>query len=148
MNAPARDVLLMRHAHAEWPLYTGRDFDRPLTPRGLEDARAAGEALHAAGHAPDHVIVSPARRTTQTAQAVAAALALPASRIEFVPALYNASANELLAALHDHLQRHRFVMLVAHNPGISDLARELASGSRGRAFAPADWRLFTLPPPP
>jgi phosphohistidine phosphatase len=136
--------ILVRHAHAEWPAYTGRDFDRPLTGRGLQEARISARAIAAAGLRPAQVLASPARRTMQTAEILASELQLPGKDLVFVDALYNATADLLLAELQRASHLHGLVMLVAHNPGISELGRRLAGDPAARAFAPAEWR--QLPP--
>jgi len=147
VKRPAGHVLLMRHAHAEWPGYSGEDFDRPLTPRGLADAAAAASAMRTAGKIPDSLLVSPARRTRQTAEIVARELGLPAAALQFSEALYNAPP----AVLAHELKRAGtggLVLLVAHNPGISGLAQKL-SGDPGRPpFSPAGWGSFTSPADP
>ena len=139
-----RQAILVRHANAEWPHYTGRDFDRPLTPRGLEDAHAAAAAIRDAALRPTRVLSSPARRTLQTATIIAQALEL-AQPIVCVDALYNASADTLQAELTAAAHEAHLVVLVAHNPGISSLARQLAQDPRAAPFTPAEWRCLTLP---
>ena len=37
-----RQLILLRHAHAEQASTGQADFDRPLSPRGLAEAEAAG----------------------------------------------------------------------------------------------------------
>jgi len=133
-----REVILVRHAHADWPDYTGRDFDRPLTPQGLNDAQASAAAIRAAALRPELLIASPARRTAQTAEVIAAALALPASAVTFVEALYNAAPDVLDAELRRAFRSSPHVILVAHNPGISELARSL-SNTVLAPFRPAQW---------
>ena len=71
MNLPGGQVLLMRHAQAESHSHGTQDFDRPLTAQGLADSAAAAREMRAAGHVPSRIIASPARRTRQTAEAVA-----------------------------------------------------------------------------
>lgn len=142
----AREVLLLRHAHAEWPGYSGRDCDRPLTPNGERDAAAAARAIRAAGHRPTLILASPARRTRQTAEALAAALGLGSASIIYVDALYNASDAALEEALRNHCAKATHVVLIAHNPGISVLARRLCGDSTLRSFEPGDWLNVRLPP--
>lgn len=143
---PARTVLLVRHAHAQSPGFTGTDFDRPLTPGGEQQAALAAAAMRAAGHVPALILASPARRTLQTAQIMARELAVPASAVQVVESLYNAPADTLAAELHRATARTTgLVAIVAHNPGISELARELAPGAT--SFAPAHWRLVNLRQP-
>ncbi len=139
MSLRAREVILVRHAHADWPTYTGRDFDRPLTPQGLQDAQASAAAIRAAAQLPVVLLASPARRTTQTAEIIAAALALPASAITFVESLYNSSAAVLDAELRRAFRDNPRVVLVGHNPGISELARALTRNASMAPFGPAQW---------
>jgi phosphohistidine phosphatase SixA len=134
----------MRHAHAESPGYGGEDFDRPLSAQGLADSAAAAREMRAAGLVPSRIIASPARRTRQTAETVAGELGLPDSALQFVDALYNAS----IATLWSELQRASgdgLLLLVAHNPGISALARQLSRDTGRQPFAPAGWGRFPAP---
>jgi phosphohistidine phosphatase len=116
-------LILLRHAKAERSAPSGRDFDRPLSPRGLNDAARVGRALAAAGLIPDVVLVSASTRTVQTwAQA---SPALPDARVQVRQDLYNA-APEHLQAVANAEQDAQTVMVIAHNPGIGALAYELA----------------------
>jgi phosphohistidine phosphatase len=138
-------VILVRHAHADWPGYDGRDFDRPLTPRGEQEALATGRSIGAAGHRPALVVASPARRTRQTAEIICEELELPAGALRLVDTLYNAAGPALAAELRRHATHAGgMLMLVAHNPGISDVARRLAGDAQADGFAPADWRVLAL----
>jgi len=141
-------VILVRHAHAEWPNWSGRDFDRPLTPRGEEDAARAAHELRQAGHRPDLLLASAALRTRQTAEIIARALELAQSALRFDDEFYNSTPAALDAALRRAARNVTgCVMLVAHNPAISELARQLAGDRSAPGFAPADWRVMTLPGP-
>ena len=135
--------LLVRHAHAEWPNYTGRDFDRPLTQRGLDDAKVTAIALRDAGLKPQVVLTSPAQRTRQTTAIFTAELQLPAQSVCFVDALYNAGPAILESELRKAQGDCRLVMLVAHNPGVSELARRLTKEPLAPPLAPAQWRLLS-----
>jgi phosphohistidine phosphatase len=119
-------LILLRHAKAERSAPSGRDFDRPLSSRGLSDAARAGRALASAGLIPDVVLVSAAVRTVQTWERAAAAL--PDAKVQIRQDLYNAPSERLLAvaqAEHDA----QTVMIIAHNPGIGALAYELAEAA-------------------
>jgi phosphohistidine phosphatase len=142
MAAPR--VILVRHAHAEWPDYHGRDFDRPLTARGRSDAARSAAAIRAADLKPDALLVSPALRTRETASIIAAALGVGDAAIQYIDDLYNASARTLEQELRRAAARHGLVMLVAHNPGISELGRALTEDPGFAPFAPADWRQFAV----
>lgn len=142
MSADTCPVILVRHAHAEWPDWSGRDFDRPLTPRGERDAHGAAVAIGAAGHRPTLVLASPALRTRQTAGILMAQLGLPEAALRLVDDLYNAPGGTLVTELRRHCVGAGTLMLVAHNPGISEAARMLSRDTHAPPFSPADWRLL------
>lgn len=117
-----RQLILLRHAKAAVDSDTGQDFDRPLAPRGREDAPVVGRALADAGAEPELVLVSAAKRTRETWELVSAAF--PGVEARFLDELYEATAETLL-----HLVEHAKVarlMIVGHNPGLQELAIRLA----------------------
>jgi phosphohistidine phosphatase len=132
-------AILVRHANAEWPHYVGSDFDRPLTPQGLADARSTATAIREAGHMPGVLLTSPAKRTLQTAQIIASTLGLRDEAVVQAGELYNAGADILDAELRKAFLSADIVMLIAHNPGISELARMLTGDPAFAAFRPAHW---------
>jgi phosphohistidine phosphatase len=134
--------ILVRHAHAEWPAYRGRDFDRPLTEQGLEESRATGREIIAAGLLPRRILASSARRTEQTARILMEQLLLPGQALLLMDSLYNADAATLRAALQSGAAEGSPVLLVAHNPGISELARALSGDRTLAPFRPAEWCVF------
>jgi len=100
--------------------------------------------MRAAGLRPQLLISSAAERTRATAMILARELQLAPSMVQFEARLYNASAELLEAVARDAASRCAEVMLVAHNPGISELARHLAGDENEPPLAPADWRSFRL----
>ncbi|HTQ37226.1 MAG TPA: histidine phosphatase family protein [Steroidobacteraceae bacterium] len=137
--------ILVRHAHAEWPNYHGPDFERPLTSRGLADARATGRGIAEAGHRPTLLLASPACRTRQTAQLLAEELQLPETAVRCIEDLYNATASTLETELRKVARPESLVVLVAHNPGVSNLIRVLTHDPQAPPCQPAEWRLLQLP---
>jgi len=76
MHVDRRRILLMRHGAVEYFDDSGRPYppdDVPLTPRGVEQARAMGEAIAASGVRIDRAITSGLVRTRSTAEHVLAA---------------------------------------------------------------------------
>ncbi len=59
------ELIVLRPAKSSWPV-GGRDTKRPLSARGVRDARAYGLVLEAAGTRIDAVVVSPVERTRET----------------------------------------------------------------------------------
>lgn len=115
-----RELVLMRHAKSSWRVPAIGDHDRPLNGRGRRSARALGDWLRAAGHLPDAVLCSSARRTRDTL----AGLALEAP-VRCLDALYHAEPEAMLALLRQ-AQGARVLML-GHNPGLADLAQALVA---------------------
>ena len=117
-----RQLVLLRHAKAAVDSDTGEDFDRPLAARGREDAPVVGKALADEGADPQVVLVSDARRTRETWGLVAAAF--PNAEVRFLKSLYLCPA-ELLVTEAENAGADR-VMIVAHNPGLHELAARWA----------------------
>ena len=128
-----KQLLLLRHAKSSWDDPDLDDFDRPLAERGSKAARLIGRELAARGWLPDQVLVSSALRTRDTWRLVAAEL--PAHpRIVFADALYGASAADILSQIRLADPSSGCLAVVGHNPGLEDLAKQLAgSGSEAKA---------------
>ena len=117
-----RYLTLLRHAHAAPADISQSDFDRPLDAQGLAqlpmvERRLAGLAAPAA----DFMLVSSAQRTRETAAGLAASISPGDEAIVHTREAYLATAQSLCALLRGAPQDARHVVLVGHNPGISDL---------------------------
>src|SRR5690606_20684687 len=88
--------------------------------------KASPDALAGRGPAPDLLVTSPARRTRQTADALALAMGIPASRMQDERRLYLAPAETILEHIRLTEPSVQHLMIVGHNPGLSDLASWLA----------------------
>ncbi|WP_304617952.1 SixA phosphatase family protein [Paracoccus sp. (in: a-proteobacteria)] len=120
-----RRLILTRHAKSAWDDPTLEDHDRPLNTRGQRSARALGDWLASRGYEPEEVLCSTAARTRETWEGVVrtALGTRPVLRLE--PALYHAGAERMLAILRT--ASHQTVMMLGHNPGISEFAAMLPS---------------------
>ena len=119
----------MRHANAQWKDPQLSDFDRPLNRRGTSEAEAMGRRLLELKLLPAVLLTSSARRAQQTAEIVVRELALPARQLRTDESLYLAPAQEILRTIHATGPRIGHLMIVGHNPGISEVANLLAPGS-------------------
>jgi phosphohistidine phosphatase len=113
---------LARHAHAE--VAAASDFDRRLSAAGILEAQGMGERLRQRGHAPQLILASAASRAAYTAQLLAQSLDAPPPRFE--RELYNSSVAVLLQTISATAASVSSLMLVAHNPGISELVSLLS----------------------
>lgn len=139
-----RELILLRHAHADTVATGQSDAARALSEEGRKEAAAAAQWLKAQGLVPDRMLVSPARRTRETAEAVAAVLGPVDQREE--PGIYEASPGDL-AALADQYREVPRLLLVGHNPGLEQLAALMHSGQSGdyRGMPPGGIAVLRLP---
>ena len=133
----------MRHAKSDWP-HGVADFDRPLLPRGHNEAALAGEWLREHGLVPDAILCSSATRTQQTCAGVLYELGDDAPTPELHDALYAASPVSMLTVINRAPETARCVLLIAHMPGVQELVEHLASkDSKDDALSTATTRYPT-----
>lgn len=120
---------LMRHADAQWKDAQLTDFDRPLNRRGNSEAEAIARRLVELHLVPTAVLASSAHRAQQTAAIVIRQLGLSSRSVRHQESLYLAPAEEILRIVRDMGPRIPHLMIVGHNPGISEAARLLAPNS-------------------
>lgn len=121
-----KTLYLVRHAKSSWGDPALPDRDRPLNERGLRDVAAMGKRLAHREVSPDVLMCSPAARTLATAQHLAKALGIKRKDIVVIERLYAAPARELLGVIQELGDKPRRVMLVGHNPGLTELAHHFA----------------------
>jgi phosphohistidine phosphatase len=137
-------LLLLRHASAE-PADAGtEDIDRHLSARGRAEALDAADRIARAGLRCDALLVSPALRTRETATIVAAELDLPL-RLTIEPELYPGDPAALLRSLSRCPAGFATVMIVGHNPGISELAQQFKQAPPPVALQTAGLCLIRFP---
>ena len=134
-----RKLVLLRHAKSAWPDVP--DHERPLARRGQRDAPAMGRWLRAAGHLPDQVLCSTARRARETWQLAQAGLGATPP-VSFDGRAYQASAGQLLDLVRRAPPAARTFLIVGHDPAVPELALTLAATPPGPAGAGSD----TAPP--
>jgi phosphohistidine phosphatase len=131
-SVTTRTLVLLRHAKAEDPDAYPEDIDRPLTPRGLADAAAAGQWLRDGGFVPDLVVCSAAVRTRETWKAASARLggAIP---IVYEQSLYLAGFAEALELVRQTEPTVASLLVIGHNPTVSVLSAMLDPDGGGSA---------------
>lgn len=119
------ELLVWRHAKTEPGNPGTPDRDRELLPVGRADAREMGRVLAEADLVPGLVLSSDATRAVQTA-----ALAMegfPAGIPRFdLPELYDAEWEDYLSAAATYGGRARRLLLVGHNPTVTELVSRAA----------------------
>ncbi len=145
-----RTLVLWRHAKSDRDGTALADIERPLAPRGHKVAPAMA-AWIAKKWPADAVICSPARRTVETWGYLAPLLpeSLP---VRFDARAYLAESSHYRALIAETSPDVATLLVIGHNPGLEDLAAELAT-LPGEKFATGtaavlqfegDWRDLTL----
>ena len=117
-----KTLWLARHAHSAQAGMGVRDFDRPLSERGRRDVPLVAMKLkQRTAPLPTHVVCSPAARTLETASLFALQFGLEEADVQPEGALYLAGEARLLQCCRQLDDRHDSIMLVGHNPAVTEL---------------------------
>ncbi len=116
-----KKIILIRHAKSDWDNPSLPDYDRPLAARGLEDTPKMAASLKNRGIQVDLICSSTAQRAMQTANITAAVLGYPEAEIHWERSLYHASASHLLQFIQSQSNQVQSLLLVGHNPGLTEL---------------------------
>lgn len=147
-------LTLVRHAKSSWDDRNLSDRDRPLNHRGERDAPKIGQRIVEAGIRPSMIITSPAVRAWTTAKIIAQKIGYPLEFLQREDDLYLASLDTLLDVVVAQQNEINNLMIVGHNPGLTDFANFLSPGLTGNlptagvvsvSVATDDWKLYEQP---
>lgn len=116
----------MRHAKSDWGEPGLKDFDRPLSSRGIKDAPEMGRYLLKIGQVPERIVSSPANRARQTTEAVMEASGMDRAQVLWNEDLYHGGVRDYLAAITATANDVSRIMLIGHNPLMEQTATVLA----------------------
>lgn len=122
----SRLLLLMRHGKADSGSGVA-DHERPLADRGHTQAQLVGEYLESQNVQVSRVLVSDALRTTETWEAVRAAMPSFDGKVTFHEDIYTGGGREVLSLIRDVKDKHPVVLVIGHEPTISSLISHLAA---------------------
>ncbi|MGF1681772.1 histidine phosphatase family protein [Photobacterium minamisatsumaniensis] len=117
-------LFLVRHAKSSWDDPMLDDHERPLNHRGLKNAPKMAHQLNAWQMAPQLIITSSALRASETAYLLAKGLESQ-PKLESRTELYSESPFELLDIIRECRDVVDRLMIVGHNPAVTDLANML-----------------------
>ena len=115
------DLILWRHAEAEVIADGQDDLQRALTPKGERQARRMAAWLNHRLPATTRVLVSPARRTRQTAEALG-------RELRIVPTLAPDAPLQVLIEAARWPRAPEPVLICGHQPTLGQLAAHLLAG--------------------
>ncbi len=124
-----KKLYLLRHSKSSWENPNLDDFDRPLNKRGKRDAPFMGSLLRKFDIKPDLIISSPAKRAYTTAKEITKEINYPQKKIIKNEDIYLASAGELLRIINELPDDADSVMLVGHNPGLTQICNLLCNAN-------------------
>jgi phosphohistidine phosphatase len=116
-------LFLLRHAKSSWDEPGLADHERPLAKRGRRASKTIARHLKDEGIHPELVLCSSSARTRETLERIGLGEGV---EVQIEDDVYAASAGELLAALNRVPDEIGSAMLIGHNPGLQDLALQLA----------------------
>jgi phosphohistidine phosphatase len=149
-----KTLTLVRHAKSSWDDSSLSDRDRGLNARGKRDAPVMGERIAAAGVRPSMIITSPAVRAWTTAKIIAQEIGYPIEFLQRENNLYLASLDTLLDVVVAQENEFNNLMIVGHNPGLTDFANFLSPGLTSNlptagvvsvSLNIEDWKLYERP---
>jgi phosphohistidine phosphatase len=126
-----RTLLLMRHAKSDYPAGVV-DHERPLAPRGIREARLAGEWLRSSVPPIDAVLCSTATRTRETLSRTG--LDAP---VTFADRLYDAVPGTVIDEINSVDDDIATLLVIGHEPAMSNVTLGLA-GTPGSSRAAAE----------
>jgi phosphohistidine phosphatase len=129
MNEQHRSLILLRHAKSGYPGGVA-DHDRPLAPRGIREARLAGDWLRANLPAIDLVLCSTAARTRQTV-----ARSGVDAPVSYIDRLYDADPTTVVDEINAVADDIATLLVVGHEPAMSAVAVGLAGADGTRSAA-------------
>src|ERR1700757_3277407 len=118
-----RTLLLMRHAKSDYPP-GAVDHERPLAPRGIREAKLAGEWLQSSVPAVDAVLCSTATRTRETLSRTG--LDAP---VTFADRLYDAVPGTVIDVINGVGDDVATLLVIGHEPAMSNVALGLAGAA-------------------
>ena len=117
----------MRHAKSSWENFNLSDHERGLNERGKADAPIMAKQLKSKGILPQAIYSSDSERTKQTLNGITKELLL--ENIYLTRKLYLASEHEIYDVIRNADNQYNCILILAHNPGITDAFKLLANVS-------------------
>jgi phosphohistidine phosphatase len=122
-------LYFLRHGKAEERRPDLTEYDRHLTPEGIEEMQAEARAMAALSLRFDALFSSPLPRALETARIVQTALGLPDSLLAIEPRIAEAFLFGDLQSLLFACPANSRILLVGHEPYFSMLVGELIGGA-------------------
>lgn len=121
-----KQLILVRHAKSSWdaPL---RDYDRPLTSKGIQDAHLVSSNIES--HIPKTFLVwsSAAKRASETAMIFAQNISFPVESIIFKEELYTFDERKLEQIIKSCSDDYEHLIVFGHNEAITNFVNKFGN---------------------
>lgn len=115
-----KTLYLVRHAKSSWDDASLSDKQRPLNKRGHDNALTMGQRLNQRSQAIEYIISSPALRALTTARYLADAIEYDQEDIQIEQQMYFCGIQSMLDLVHACDPEISSLMLVGHNPDMTE----------------------------
>ena len=118
-----KNLYLLRHAKSSWDDFALKDFDRPLSTRGIQDAELMGNYFKSKRKVLDLVLSSPSKRTKETLEHF---FNKTSQNIIFNETIYHSSEQNIYSVIKDVGKSVNSIMIVGHNPSMHEFSESFS----------------------
>ena len=118
-----KNLYILRHAKSSWDDFTLKDFDRPLSTRGIQDAELMGNFFKSKRKVLDLVLSSPSKRTEETLEHF---FIKTSQNIIFNESIYHSSEQNIYSVIKDVEKNINSLMIVGHNPSMHEFSESFS----------------------
>jgi phosphohistidine phosphatase len=121
----AKSLHIVRHGKSSWDFEDISDIDRPLSPRGINNAYLMAKKLSERKVVPDLFLTSPANRALYTSIIIARILKFPYEKIIIEDNIYVGYNEDLIDMIRSQKDSLSHIFIFGHNPAFTSLANHL-----------------------
>ena len=118
-----KNLYLLRHAKSSWDDFALKDFDRPLSTRGIQDAELMGNYFKSKRKGLDLILSSPSKRTKETLEHF---FNKTSQNIIFNETIYHSSEQNIYSVIKDVEKSISSLMIVGHNPSMHEFSESFS----------------------
>ena len=124
-----KKITLLRHGNSLFQNSSTNDWSRPLSPEGEKECHDVAKFIKDCHPLPSKIISSNARRTIETVKILLEKNKWDSEILNVDKELYLASANLLTEKIQSQSESINDLIIVGHNPGLSELSSSLLKQS-------------------
>tara|TARA_B100000683_G_C12491732_1_gene554769 strand:- start:15 stop:506 length:492 start_codon:yes stop_codon:yes gene_type:complete len=124
-----KKITLLRHGNSLFQDSSTNDWSRPLSPEGEKECHDVAKFIKDCHPLPSKIISSNARRTIETVKILLEKNKWDSEILNVDKELYLASANLLTEKIQSQSESINDLIIVGHNPGLSELSSSLLKQS-------------------